>query len=125
MQFEFVCGRTREELDEKVERMIAAGWKRFTGDVHVIPSGITSDHVEVPNLVYFLQSVIKKIRRSYRLTVIPNITELYECEAAGVTQTAGGLAAQPGPRPEAGVPAGVALLCTRPRSLQTPLSPLS
>lgn len=62
MQLEFVYGRTREELDENVERMIAAGWKKFTGEVHVIPSGITSDHVEVPNFVYFLQSVIKEIR---------------------------------------------------------------
>lgn len=60
VQFEFVYGRAREELNEKVERMIAVGWKRFTGVVHVIPSGITSDHVEVPNFVYFSQSVIKE-----------------------------------------------------------------
>lgn len=60
VQFEFVYGRTREELDEKVGRMIGAGWRRFTGVVHVIPSGITSDYLEAPNFVYFLQSVIKE-----------------------------------------------------------------
>lgn len=59
MQLEFVYGRTREELDEKVERMIASGWRRLTGEVHVIPSGIMSDHLEVPNFVYFSQSIIK------------------------------------------------------------------
>lgn len=60
MQFEFVYNRTREELNERVERMIAAGWKRFPGVVHVIPSGITSDHLGVPDFVYFSQSVIRE-----------------------------------------------------------------
>lgn len=60
MQFEFIYGRTRTELKEKVEKKLADGWRKFTGEVHVIPSGIVSDTIEVPNFVYFSQSVIKE-----------------------------------------------------------------
>jgi hypothetical protein len=60
MQFEIVYGKTRAELDEEVEKKIADGWRRYTGEVHTIPSGITSQHVKVPNFVYFSQSVIKE-----------------------------------------------------------------
>lgn len=60
MQFEFVYGRTRDELDREVEKKLADGWKRFTGEVHTIPSGMTCDKGEVPNFVYFAQSVIKE-----------------------------------------------------------------
>lgn len=60
MKFEFVEGRTRAELNEKVKKKIADGWKIFTGEVHTVPSGITSKDVEVPNFVYFLQSIIKE-----------------------------------------------------------------
>lgn len=60
MQFEVVYGRTRAELDEEVEKKLADGWKRFTGEVHTIPSGMMCDKVRVPNFVYFVQSVIKE-----------------------------------------------------------------
>jgi hypothetical protein len=60
MQFEFVYGRSQTELNTKVEKKIAEGWKRFTGEVHAIASGITSEQVEVPNFVYFSQSIIKE-----------------------------------------------------------------
>lgn len=59
MKFEFVYGRTRAELNQKVATKLAEGWEEFTGEVHVIESGITSENVIVPNFVYFSQSVIK------------------------------------------------------------------
>jgi hypothetical protein len=60
MQFEFVYGKNQADLNEKVEKKIVEGWERYTGEVHTIVSGITSDNVEVPNFVYFSQSIIKE-----------------------------------------------------------------
>lgn len=59
MQFEFIYGRTRAELSQKVAAKLADGWEEFKGEVHMIESGISSDNIRVPNFVYFSQSVFK------------------------------------------------------------------
>jgi hypothetical protein len=59
MQLEFMCAGTLAKLSEQVEKKIAEGWER-RGDVAIIEPDYSGSNIELPQFVYFLQTVVKE-----------------------------------------------------------------
>ncbi len=59
MQLEFMCAGTLAKLSEQVEKKIAEGWER-SGDVAIVEPDYSESNIELPQFVYFLQTVVKE-----------------------------------------------------------------
>jgi hypothetical protein len=59
MDLEFMCGSTLAKLNEQVQKKIAEGWER-RGDVAIIEPDYSESNIELPQFVYFLQTVVKE-----------------------------------------------------------------